>query len=239
MNMLKYSFFFFLNFSLISSLSAQRDFKSLYKKSTQKPISSSLNNHFYQDDIKKSHDSHYVITLKNPFDYKKSCGWRVYFNGTKVFQEEGTFQFKGPKDPEVFHIVVAQIKTPNSHVIKHLEVPEGVNYKHFYLQRKTDLNNPENYKWALYETDGNKGFTIPENSLIIFLDPSYINHLEKTVWKKDTNIIPLPTITFTKDPNLEKASVKSILAALDTDPFHKKIKEQSKTEESIKMSHIG
>jgi hypothetical protein len=229
----KHTFLVITSLLFSSFLSAQRDFKSLYKKTIQKPTPYKLIQAVPQN------DAHYVITLKNPFDYKKSFGWRVYFKGAIIPQEEGTFQFTGPKSPETFHIVIAHIKIPSSPAITQLEVPNGINYKHYFLQRKNDLNNLENYRWIIYETNGNKGFSIPENTLIVFLDPSYVDTLETTTWKKETNLIALPTITLTKDTLLEEASIKSVLAALDTDPFHRKLEEQSKTEESIKMSRIG
>lgn len=211
---------------------AQRDFKNLYKKSTQKAFPCSSTS-LSQD------EAPYVITLKNPFEYKKSFGWRMYYKGIKVTQHEGTFQFIGPKNPEEFHIVVAHIKTPDSPVIKELEVPCNVPYKYYHLKRKNDLNDTHNFRWIVYETSGNEGLSIPENALIIFLDPAYIKELFNTTWKKNSNLIILPTIGLTKDPLLEEASIKSVLAALDTDPFHRKLEKESKQEEYITISRIG
>lgn len=229
----KYAFCFITSLFLSSETHTTRDFKSLYKKTTQK------NTSYKETTTIAQSDAHYVITIKNPFDYKKSFGWRIYFKGAIVPQEEGTFQFTGQKNPETFHIIVAHIKTPNSPIITQLEVPDGIDYKHYLLQRKNDLNNTENFRWMISESFGNKGFSIPEDALIVFLDPAYVEKLETTSWKKENNIIVLPTIRLTKDPLLEEASIKSVLAALDTDPFHRKLKEQSRTEESTKMSRIG
>ncbi|MCF7900512.1 hypothetical protein K9K77_03310 [Candidatus Babeliales bacterium] len=229
----QYIFLFIISLSLPSYSLAQRDFKNLYKKSTQKsfpdaPISSSS-----QD------EAPYVITIKNPFEYKKSLGWRMYYKGIKVTQHEGSFQFIGAKNPEEFHIVVTHIKTPDSPLIKELEVPYNVPYKYYHLKRKDDLNDIRNFRWIIYETSGNEGFNIPEDALIIVLDPTYIKELSIASWKKESNLIVLPTIVLSKDPLLEEASIKSVLAALDTDPFHRKLEKQSKQEEYTTISRIG
>lgn len=217
--------------SLSSFLYAKRDFTALYQKSSLPPKNNSsltLSNN----------ESDYVISLKNPLS-NLSLGWRMYYQGTKITDKNGTFQFTGEKNPSEFHIVITHIKTPESHYIETLEIPENVPYKYYYLEKRNDLNNPENYKWLIREKSGDKGFMLPENTLIIVMDPLYIDTIENTTWKKNDNLIMLPTILLKKDIRLKTASIKSILTALDTDPFHRKTDEQLRKEKNIKVCYRG
>ena len=62
---------------------------------------------------------------------------------------------------------------------------------------------------------------MPEESLVILMEPTCVEKISRPTWSKEGNFIKLPTITFKKGAQDSPAFNRSYFASLDVKPFHK------------------
>ncbi len=228
--------------SLTSPLFGQRsrkDFLELYQKSSPPRPKRPEPNLFVPAAMNKNIPmATYFFTLSSRNEANKNLAWRAYYQGQIVPQKEGVFFLTAPKHLDSFNIVVAVIKKPNQTTIASLEVPYGVDYIHYQLEKREDFSNQKKYRWKIIKEEGNQGFVVPHDALIILLEPQYIEKLEVHSWEKRSDIIMLPTIVLAGTQALQEASIKTVLAALDTDLLHSRSESEQTQKDGITLSRI-
>ena len=103
---------------------------------------------------------------------------------------------------------------------------------------KTDTNQPATY-WAIERiTPETRSITLPDNTLILLLNPQVIS-LEHEPWSSKDTIIKLPRLVFNNDldePSTQELGTKMALTALDYRALHKKLLHNTKLVQSRILS---
>lgn len=160
-------------------------------------------------------------------------GFRIFFNGMHVVSDrEGYFSFPIDETIDLKNLSIIFCKNiapqfEKNHTIKSLGVHQGKRNQHFTLSK----DEYDRWQWSEGQTlDETK--SIPHGTLIVLIDPKYVDHLEQWSVKIPGNLIQLPRIVLKGDceSDLKRASAKSLLYNLDTTPYHEPITERVKAD---------
>lgn len=226
------------SFCITGLLTAKtRNFLELFEESQKKPTIKLINK---KPPATSPHDegknlATHLLTMKAHDTSSENFSWRVYYEGHIITDTKGVFRFFADANTTTFTIVVARIKVPTTSSISGFEVPEGTEFLCYNLKRAEDWAQPKKYRWNITTKKGCDGLTIPKNALIVFLEPEHIKTIEMHKWDKKNNIIVLPTLVLKNSPMLAEASIKTVLAALDTDSFHGRSEYETSQEEATHM----
>jgi|GEM_PF-4034244 len=201
----------------------ERDFAKLWEQSTAryKPKRLSRGPTILKAKDLEVHENpiSHVFTIA-PHSPKKNISWRVYHKGQILSDREGIFQFSADSNRTHFTLAIATIKPPQTSIISNLEVPKGIPFICYTLTKHQSISNKENFYWSIETTRGTNGLTITQDALVVILPPEHIETLHAQPWTKTSTIVMLPTLVLKNTKELPASSVKSMLAALDTDPLH-------------------
>ncbi len=150
----------------------------------------------------------------------------VYYKGTIVSIQEGGYILTDSKKHAIFTIVVSLLQAPTTNTIARFEVPAEQQYLLCSLTRtqtKKSFSKAENFEetWDIAYAIEKGPFLVPEESLVIFMEPTCVEKISCPIWSKEGNFIKLPIITFKKDAHKSPAFTRAYLASLDVKPFHK------------------
>ncbi len=205
----------------VNILSAQRNFDALYEQSNiakrikKEPL------------LPKNIPYTLTITKQSQNTFTEDTPlWRVYFQGSIIKDNNGIFQIIAPDIMEQLSIVVALIEKPKESTVTSLIVSPGNTFA-IYSIKKQKIS-PHSFTWNIEKIEGTNGLSILPFSLIILMDPSIIAQVQTTQWDDRDTCYPLPTFIL-KNKNIACESEKSMLNALDLDPFHGKIREKEQT----------
>lgn len=168
------------------------------------------------------------FTIKG--NQEKIPSFRIYFEGKEIkSDEEGFFSIPVDEDRiDKFKIIMSKTLHQNfdqHNTIKNFNLVPEKNYLCYSFKKRGPFNN----SWAQREKNlAKKQFVIPKNSIVILLDPKYVDHLEPWNINLTHNFIKLPKIVLKKEvknKSIERAAAKSLLNALDTSPFHEEVRE--------------
>ncbi len=190
-----------------------------------------------------------VGSLLLPEKIAETPSFVAYYNGMRIDINNGTYQLPDPfAQEQLLHIIFTlasvhpvSANEDDSNTIAGLAFDVQAPYKSFAIRRNpryharahiapihTAVPKDEN-PWLIAQTAlGNKNNMrlIPENAVIILINPEYVTSLEPETWHdRHANMARLPRIVLKKD--LESKMVlqmadHSALAALDLDPFHRR-----------------
>jgi len=154
---------------------------------------------------------------------------RILFDGKEVISNgEGFFSF--PLDEG--HIVqyslliteAVQQKFDKANTLKGLTVASGQRYRYFVFKKEG-----WGLGWEQYEkTIKYDSFLVPEHCVIVLLDPEYVARVERWNVFLPESMIKLPVIVLKNtvaQEKIKRASAQSLLASLDTTPFHEAVPE--------------
>ncbi|MCF7799875.1 hypothetical protein K9L05_00345 [Candidatus Babeliales bacterium] len=170
-------------------------------------------------------------------DWSKTPEFRIFFDGQSTKNNEhGSFSFPGQKKriSEYCVIICKDFKQnfDSVNTIENLSV-ESKKPCLYYSFKKTGTNEKGEEVWEKkHRTDlETKKVVVPENCLIVQINPKYIADVE--IWKINLprNFIKLPKIILKNDIDetvFKKQSCKSLLYSLDKQVFHEKINEVKK-----------
>lgn len=107
-------------------------------------------------------------------------------------------------------------------------------YKHYVVTKNDDA------QWSITEQPlEENGKKIPDDALVIRMHPSCIDHLEPWNIELPNSIVKLPAIVLkgeTEDKKIKRASVKSLLYALDDGIIHKSYVEERQVQKDQKIA---
>lgn len=155
---------------------------------------------------------------------------RVYFEGKETISDEDGF-FSIPLDEdhlEKYKLVIAktfQQDFDQHNTIKDLRLIADKHYKCYSFKKR----GPFGGMWVQREKDlTKKKFIIPNNAIIILLDPKYVDHLEAWSVNLASNFVKLPKIVLKNEVHhktSDRAAAKSLLTSLDAAVFHEEVRE--------------
>jgi hypothetical protein len=175
---------------------------------------------------------------------------KILFNGMETLSnQEGFYSFPLDEEPKKFRLILSNylknsFRGPNT--IEDFRISPDRSYKYFSL---TNTRSPEGCILSIKEkTMDSKNFVVPKNTVVVMIDPKYVEKIEPWNAKLSENCIRLPKIFLKSEmknnKKLQRAAAKSILNSLDIRPFHANVKEQKKIDKSaqekiVKISLAG
>lgn len=180
--------------------------------------------------------------------------FRIYYNGMETINNsEGFFSFPltDSSRPTEFTLIISKQITPEfekTNTIKNLLIDTNKHYKAYSLKTSSFGGFEWQEKKLAAEvqamptmpgllkapTTNNKKTPqltiIPQNSIVVLVDPKYVDHLEKWHIEFADNDVHLPQILLKahKEVKIDHAANKSLLYTLDTKIFHEKISQRTK-----------
>lgn len=152
----------------------------------------------------------------------------VYYKGAIISVQEAGYILTDSKKHSEFLMVISLLQAPTANTIAHFEIPLGQQYLLCLLKRKpaqksVSFSKANNFEetWEINHKIEEGPFQVPEESLVILMDPTCVEKISSPVWSKDGNFIKLPTLTFKKDAQNSPAFHRAHCASLDVKPFHK------------------
>jgi hypothetical protein len=179
------------------------------------------------------------LTIKGRFIFvddsynDKVPQFRIYFEGKETMSDEDGF-FSIPVDEdrlEKYKLVITktfQRDFERQNTIKNLRLFVDKNYKCYSFKKM----GPFGGMWVQREKDlRKKNFVIPNNAIIILVDPKYVDHLDQWNINLASNFIKLPKIVLKREikhKSTDRAAAKSLLTSLDAAVFHEEVREEVK-----------
>lgn len=199
-------------------------------------------------------------SLEFPQNISSSPCLTAYYNGAKIAIQDGSYSFKEDSQVSAFYLLFTldpllpfSIKEgPNT--IKSFKFEPKTGYKCFKLTKNNFSRfaaGSQGAPWAIQELSlapdkkNKKLLKIPKHTMIVLIDPSYIDHLTVEPWESHGNTSKLPRIVFKPtilESNFNDMCASGLFASLDLDPFHKKpnlIKEQQPNNPQVIVSVLA
>ncbi len=161
----------------------------------------------------------------NP-NWKSTPTFRILFNGKQTRNDENGF-YSFPMDQYLnkYSFLVCkhiQKKVDKTNTLKYLRTRVEKPYKFYSFKRSVDGK-----KWIQKEKNlKKKNFIIPDNCIIVLINPKYIEKVEVWSVNPGANFLKLPKIKLKDnlvEARVKRESNKSLLRSLDLLPFHEKI----------------
>ncbi|KKQ49728.1 MAG: hypothetical protein US69_C0002G0003 [candidate division TM6 bacterium GW2011_GWF2_38_10] len=159
---------------------------------------------------------------------------RVAYKGNEIISDDEGFFSIPIEDQEsidkISLIITKEVrqKATRNNTIAHFKI--GKNKKHLYYSCK---NNSEiQGQWNTTQKDLYKKHRyIPNNAVVVFIDPKYIDHIENWNIPLASNFIAMPKIVLKNNYPCKKithATSKALLTSLDNTTFHSTVHETYK-----------
>lgn len=187
----------------------------------------------------------YILKVDFPKSIEKIPELCAYYRGYKINFDRDICLIRQAIPSNQFILVITSEVNHKSegNNIKYLERIESKPCKVFYITSKIDKNNIS--KWSFEEENiENLPLRIPEGSLVLLMDPNYIdclkNYEEQEISKNSYGtIITLPKIIIKKNAQANEinSSMNYIwLAAFDSNAIHTNVKRASKENAKVIVS---
>ena len=182
----------------------------------------------------------YILKINFPQTVKIIPDICSYFKGYKINFDRDLCVINQPTHINQFILVITPQVNHKSegNNIKYLERIENQPCRVFYLTNNVD--NTINSNWSILEEDiDNLPLRLPDESLVILMNPNYLDSLKNKV-DNENNInnivINLPELiikqTITQE-ELTTASIYALLASFDSNAIHTPVKKISKKEKDV------
>ncbi|MCK4265119.1 hypothetical protein KAW80_02050 [Candidatus Babeliales bacterium] len=163
-----------------------------------------------------------------PQKFKNIPSFNIFHLGTQTSSDEdGFFSLPYKADNENFSVLISRnfdTDKDQKNTVKGLKIDTKKPYKFFV--DSTDVEGKRYWKLKHLYSD-----EIPQNTLIIRMNPKLVKNLEFWNLNLPINLIKGPHIvlnTTISEQELKKASDKSILYSLNQKPFHEEVKTTKK-----------
>lgn len=165
----------------------------------------------------------------------KGCEYdvRVEIFGEK---KKAYFELYDEEKPRILYLIVTEyLKQPEENNIEHLCTSSDHPYRIFKLTRSLDktvvldllqlINLEAQETWLIEELDNSiKNFKIPDNTVIVFMPSTMLDHIEPVTSVNVGTTLTLPTLVFKAHDTtqLKDITARMKLAFLDFKLLHKK-----------------
>lgn len=159
---------------------------------------------------------------------------RVIYKGNEIISDDEGF-FSIPIDDQesvdnLSLVITKQIKqkTTRNNTIAHFKICKNKKHLYYTCKNNTETQN----KWDTVQKDLYKKHRyIPENAIVVFIDPKYIDHIENWNIPLTSNFIAMPKIILKNNypcKKITRATSKALLTSLDNTTFHSAVHEAYK-----------
>ena len=170
--------------------------------------------------------------IKIAGDEKKIPEFKIYYQGMETTNNsEGFFSFPLQEGkPKNLSLIIGKKVSPEfekTNTIKNLNVKDNKRHQAFSL-KQTSAENYGSLSWEEKKLE-DKNLSIDPDSVVILVDPKYVERLEKWSTPLASEDVQLPKIILKGSNNekLQRASRKSLLYSLDSKPFHENISKRT------------
>lgn len=177
--------------------------------------------------------------IKMSGDEKKIPEFKIYYQGMETTNNsEGFFSFPLQEGkPKKISLIIGKKVSPEfekTNTIKNLNVKENKRHQAFSLKQTTE-GNFGSLSWEEVKLD-NDNLSIDPDSVVVLVDPKYVDRLERWSTPLASGDVQLPKIILKNDnkKKLQRASRKSLLYSLDSKPFHENISKRTQNMKSGK-----
>ncbi len=193
----------------------------------------------------------FPIQIKNPPPLTllfKGSEYTLMVDKDGNVSKKGTYEIYEESDCQQLYILITEnLKLPTTPDIAYLETAIGHSYKLYkltrcYKKREIPLSQEESSKpavmveavqyWEIEEIKSDESsIKIPDNTIILLMNPVFITEITSEPWRSDDAVIKLPTIIFDDTINekaLQEVSTKMLFATIDLRCLHKKITKTTK-----------
>ena len=118
-----------------------------------------------------------------------------------------------------------------------LKVPSNSDYALYELNKMAICKEGKDcsYSWEITQKKLPTDRSLPEKTIIILLNPEFVESIRSIRWKPEDNIALLPVIAITEtqgiNDKLQKAAITLRLASMDLNAIHAPIKTQTKKDD--------
>ena len=156
-------------------------------------------------------------------------GTRFYINPTeKKESNTASFKIEETKNCTRLSLLFATKVVPSGHdkKVQGLKVPKESDYALYELNKMSVCKEGIDcsYSWEIIQKTLEADRSLPEKTIIILLNPEFVESIRSMRWKPEDNIALLPTIGITdkQDINdqLQKAAITLHLASMDLNAIH-------------------
>jgi hypothetical protein len=118
-----------------------------------------------------------------------------------------------------------------------LKIPTNVSYALYELNKIAVCKDNEecSYSWQIDEKTLSTNRIIPEKTIIILLQPEFIDSIQSIRWNPEDHVVYLPSILISQkhglSDKLEKAAVTLQLASMDLNAIHAPIETKIKRDD--------
>lgn len=168
--------------------------------------------------------------IQAPEDWNCAPEFRIFFDGKQaVSNQDGFYTLPIDKNQEFNKLSILVCKGfdeqfDNVNTIENLTITKEKPYMFFSLKKTGTDNNL--YKQKAKNLD-KKSFVVPQNCVIVKINPKYVESVENWPVRFDKNFIKLPKIVLKKtadEKQLKRQSAKSLLYSFDL--FHEPVVEK-------------
>lgn len=181
----------------------------------------------------------FMGTIQFPHMLESIPDVRIYCAGNKIKcenQQESrriSFGIADERHRSVFHLLITNKINVESeeNTVKYLKSPTSYKLYRLQLTQKEGFGEDPQYCWDIRELQLGKNKRLPDDTIIVFYNPAYVDKL------KGGNAIELPTIHIKSnildlvgsEKKLHEVSNEMLLASLDYEPIHARIKQELQT----------
>lgn len=160
--------------------------------------------------------------------------------GTEKKVARGYYELYDSQTPRTLYIVVTEdLHIPEQGAIKYLQTSSEYTYRVFKLKPVEHVQEERSALFASVENDAadnsmlswdiqelpaqEEQWRLPDATVVLFMNPDFIDHLETSVWDSSRPVVRVPRIVFKKDiPENTFVEVvnKMQLAMMNFKPFH-------------------
>ncbi len=182
-----------------------------------------------------------IIEVKS---HEKVPQMRLLFAGQQTTSiEEGVYSFILENDLDSFYILIANRihqHFENINTIAYLSVNPSKKYRFFKIRKIFLKDNKYRWEWEECSLHQNN-FIIPNNCLILLINPKYFDSLQEWRITLDDNFLAVPKIVLSTNFGSKKIfrnGFKSILYNLDANYFHENIREVRKKDNENPLRYM-
>lgn len=182
----------------------------------------------------------FIGNVRFPSAVVKGPNLPIYYKGSHIDMNNGAYELKEELCVQELFIlftlssITAQAGNKDCcNTIQNLVMPKDAAYACYKISHHFNplfhFNGQKPLTWTIETATlpaATKGkLIIPDNTLIVLANPTYIEKLEQDDWKSNNSTYRLPKIVFKEkvsESALSAMSNKALLASLDLKAFHRK-----------------
>lgn len=203
------------------------------------------------EQIKGPKNYAYIARVQTP-PAVKSNQIKAYYKGTLLSFDDSWCLIPEDQKCLTFSIIItpAEIQPVcEGNTTRYLKRNANTACSWYDLTLNLDPQSKGGYTWTIEKKNStDMPLRLPERSILLYTNPEYIeaiqhNETEKPVsFSTETLVINFPTIIFSKKINsadYEETAVTALLASLDLDTIHARVKTESKKDQHLVISMLS